>query len=183
VDSSAATSGADEYTLDDADRKCLKALYVTDPRLDKTRIERTKGGLLEDSYRWVLDNRDFQRWRYQPQSRLLWVKGDPGKGKTMLLCGIIDELERASAADGQNYHLAYFFCQGTDSRINSANAVLRSLIYLLAYQQPSLLSHIREKYNDIGKSLFEDANSLVALSDSLQEHSTRPKAEDDLPGY
>ncbi|RFU75686.1 wd40 repeat [Trichoderma arundinaceum] len=56
---------------------------------DKKRIEQTKGGLLQESYSWVLDNLDYQQWRDTEESRLLWIKGDPGKGKTMLLCGII----------------------------------------------------------------------------------------------
>jgi hypothetical protein len=74
--------------------KCIQDLYLTNPRDDKKRIEDTKGGLLEDSCRWILENSDFQRWRDDQQSRLLWIKGDPGKGKTMLLCGIIHELEK-----------------------------------------------------------------------------------------
>ncbi|KAH7119393.1 hypothetical protein B0J13DRAFT_457793, partial [Dactylonectria estremocensis] len=48
---------------DDGDKQCLIDLRETDPRDDKTRIEDTKGGLLRDSYRWILDNDDFQRWR------------------------------------------------------------------------------------------------------------------------
>lgn len=43
--------------------KCIQDLRLTDPRDDKKRIEETQGGLLEDSYRWILDNADFQRWR------------------------------------------------------------------------------------------------------------------------
>jgi hypothetical protein len=39
--------------------KCLQDLRPTDPRDDKKRIEDTKGGLLEDSYRWILKNSDF----------------------------------------------------------------------------------------------------------------------------
>ncbi|KAK3351892.1 putative heterokaryon incompatibility protein [Neurospora tetraspora] len=101
-----------------------------------------KGGLLADAYRWVFDNPDFKRWRQLRESCLLWIKGDPGKGKTMLLCGIVDELERRIIADGGN--LAYFFFQATDSRINNAPAVLRGLIYLLAHQQPRLLSYLPE---------------------------------------
>jgi hypothetical protein len=65
--------------------KCIQDLRLTDPRDDKKRIEDTKGGLLEDSYRWILENTDFQQWRSAQQSRMLWIKGDPGKGKTMLL--------------------------------------------------------------------------------------------------
>jgi hypothetical protein len=99
----------------------LQAIRVTDARDDKKRIEDTKGGLLEGSYRWILENSDFQRWRDDHQSRLLWIKGDPGKGKTMLLCGIVNELSKSISQTDQ---LSYFFCQATDSRINNATAVL-----------------------------------------------------------
>lgn len=91
---------------DDKGKQCLKDLHVTDPRDDKKRIQDGKGGLLKGSYRWILDHADFQRFCDDPQSRLLWIKGDPGKGKTMLLCGIIDELKKEPAN-----RLSYFFCQ------------------------------------------------------------------------
>ena len=142
--------------------KCVQDLRLTDPRDDKKRIEDTKGGLLKDSYRWILENSDYQQWNRAQQSRLLWIKGDPGKGKTMLLCGIINELGKPKA---ETDLLSYFFCQTTDSRINNATAVLRGLIYMLIDQQPSLASHIRKKYDRAGKALFEDANAWVALSE------------------
>ncbi|KAL2192296.1 NACHT domain-containing protein, partial [Corynascus similis CBS 632.67] len=139
----------------------LKDLRTTDPRDDKTRIEQTKGGLLADSYRWVLDNTDFRRWRDDGQSRLLWIKGDPGKGKTMLLCGIINELK----SDFDSSLLSFFFCQATDASINNATAVLRGLIYLLVDQQPSLLLHVQKKYDATGDPLFRGVNTWVALSE------------------
>ncbi|KAF2820786.1 HET-domain-containing protein [Ophiobolus disseminans] len=152
--------------------RCTQDIRPTDPRDDKKRIEETKGGLLADSYRWILDNTAFRQWHENKHSRLLWVKGDPGKGKTMLLCGVINELQGSIP---RTTLLSYFFCQATDSRINSATAVLRGLLYMLVHQQPSLVSHIRKKYDYAGKSLFEDANAWVALSeifaDVLQDAS------------
>jgi hypothetical protein len=142
--------------------RCVQDVRHTDPRDDKKRIEETKGGLLADSYRWVFDNTTFQKWQQDPHSRLLWVEGDPGKGKTMLLCGIIDELRRSMPSTTL---LSYFFCQATDLRINSATAVLRGLLYMLVVQQPSLVSHVRKKYDHAGESLFKDANTWVALKD------------------
>ena len=143
------------------DQECIQHLRLTDPRDDKKRIEETKGGLLEDSYHWILEHSDFQQWRNGQQGQLLWIKGDPGKGKTMLLCGIINELKKMAKTE----LLSYFFCQATDSRINNAKAVLRGLVYLLVDQQPSLVSHIRKKHDHAGKTLFEDANAWVALSE------------------
>ena len=143
-------------------QKCIQDLHLTDPRDDMKRIEDTKGGLLESSYHWILEHSDFQEWHNAQQSRLLWIKGDPGKGKTMLLCGVINELKRSIPKSDL---LSYFLCQATDTRINYATAVLRGLIYLLVDQQPSLISHIRKKYEQTGKTLFEDANAWVALSE------------------
>jgi hypothetical protein len=142
-------------------QKCIQSLRTTDPRDDKTRIEETKGGLLKVSYCWILHNSDFRQWQNDQQSKLLWIKGDPGKGKTMLLCGIINELETSIAKEDL---LCYFFCQATDSRINNATAVLRGLLYLLVDQQPLLISHVRKKYDSAGQALFEDTNAWVALS-------------------
>ena len=154
--------------------KCLQDLRLSDPRDDKTRIEDTKGGLLEGSYHWVLETSDFQQWRDDQQNRLLWIKGDPGKGKTMLPCGIINELEKSMS---KTDILSYFFCQATDLRINHATAVLRGLLYLLISQQPSLISHIQKKHDHAGKSLFEDVNTWITLSEIftsiLQDPSLR----------
>ncbi|KAF2802307.1 WD40 repeat-like protein [Mytilinidion resinicola] len=144
------------------DKECIQHLRVTDPGDDKKRIEDTKGGLLKGAYCWILENSDFQQWRDDQRSRLLWIKGDPGKGKTMLLCGIVNELTKSMA---KTDILSYFFCQATDSRINNATAVLRGLLYLLINQQPSLVSHIRKKHDHAGKALFEDTNAWAALSE------------------
>ncbi|KAH7080198.1 WD40-repeat-containing domain protein [Paraphoma chrysanthemicola] len=150
-------------------QRCIQDLHLTNPRDDKKRIEETKGGLLEGSYHWVLNNASFQQWHEDPQSRLLWIKGDPGKGKTMLLCGIIEELKKSATG-----LLSFFFCQSTDSRISSATAVLRGLILLLVNQQPSLVLHLRKKYNQAGQSVFEDANAWVALSDIFTNMTRDP---------
>jgi hypothetical protein len=49
--------------------------------------------------------------------------------------------------------------------VNSTTSVIRGLLYMLVDQQPSLMSHIRRKYDCAGKALFEDANAWVALSE------------------
>jgi hypothetical protein len=143
-------------------QKCIQDLRLTDPHDDKKRIEGAKGGLVEGLCDWILDNPDFQQWRNDEQSQLLWIKGNPGKGKTMLLSEVINQLKRSMP---KSTLVSYFFCQATDRRINYATAVLRGLVYLLVNQQPSLISHIQAKYDQAGKTLFEDANAWVALSD------------------
>ena len=80
----------------------------------------------------------------------------------MLLCGIVNELKKSIA---ERDALSYFFSQATDSKLNNATTVLRGLVYLLVDQQPSLIPHIRKKHDHAGKTLFEDANTWVALSE------------------
>ncbi|KAJ5636997.1 hypothetical protein N7490_006876 [Penicillium lividum] len=142
-------------------QECLRDLRTTDPLDDKERIKNTKGGLLKDSYRWILDNNEFKQWQDSERNRLLWIRGDPGKGKTMLLCGVIEEL---TSLYGDNASISFFFCQATDMRINSATSVLRGLIYLLVKKHPILLPYVRARYDHAGKALFEDVNAWNALS-------------------
>jgi hypothetical protein len=72
--------------------QCLRDLVATDPREDKARIEQDKDTLLKKCYGWILEDTSFQRWRAKGNMRLLWIKGDPGKGKTMMTIGLVDEL-------------------------------------------------------------------------------------------
>ncbi|KAK2589635.1 hypothetical protein QQS21_012685 [Conoideocrella luteorostrata] len=158
---------------DKKDQQCLQALHVTDPRLDKQRIQDTKGGLLRDSYQWILNHADFKLFLHDPGSRMLWIKGDPGKGKTMLLCGIIDELEKENKQT-----LSYFFCQATEGLLSNAASVLRGLMYLLILQQPSLIRHVRAEYDLAGEKLFDSVNIWVSLGKMLMNMLADPALGD-----
>lgn len=140
--------------------RCLQGLQTTNPRNDKTRIENIKGSLPADSYHRIFDNANFRQWCDNEQSRLLWIKSDPGKDKTILLYGIIDELSKSIP----DTSLLSFFCQAIDTRINNSTAVLCGLIYLLVDQQPTLISYMRKEYDHAGNELFQDANTWFALS-------------------
>ncbi|KAL1845561.1 hypothetical protein Plec18170_009696 [Paecilomyces lecythidis] len=142
--------------MDDQDRQCLKRLWPTHPENEKKRMQQMKGGLLENVYSWILKNPDFEQWRNNPQNRLLWIRGDAGKGKTMLVCGIIDELKKSIR---KSELVSFFFCQAADSRINNATAILRGLIRQLVDQQPLLILHIRKHYD-----LYEDTDSWYTVS-------------------
>jgi NACHT domain-containing protein len=161
--------------MTDEDNRCLADILLTDPRSEKIRIERTKGGLLTDSFRWILDNSEFQRWRDGNQSQLLWIKGDAGKGKMMLMIGVINELQQQVARPSATEVVAYFLCQGTDSRLNTATAILRGIIYFLASEQPFLISYLRKKYDHAGRKLFEGSSAFYSLSDVFRQMVQDPK--------
>ncbi|TGJ86626.1 hypothetical protein E0Z10_g2185 [Xylaria hypoxylon] len=159
------------HILNERDRGILQDFGGTDPSMDKTRIEETKGSLLRDSYKWVLENEEFLRWNdggeqpgEQGWSRRLWIRGDPGKGKTMLLCGIITELMESNRGD---YDVCYFFCQAADARLNNATSALRGLMHLLVRQQPVLMTYIHDHFDVTGRQMFEGANAWFRAKDTF----------------
>ncbi|KAN0075121.1 hypothetical protein V8E54_007732 [Elaphomyces granulatus] len=143
---------------------CLQELYLIDPGVEIEAIENRKDHLLRDSYGWILISdqyKNFTSWTDNNPHRLLWIKGDAGKGKTMLLIGIIRELSRQ--LESNSPHLSYFFIQGTDSKSNTATAVLRCLIWMMLVQNPALIPHFKKEYDPIGAQYF-DRNVFEALS-------------------
>jgi hypothetical protein len=161
------TQKQEDRQQDEQTRRCLADLLLIDPRVHKERLADTKGGLFHGASDWIFRHSRFLRWRHADNARLLWVKADPGKGKTMLLITIIEELEQETR-NAPSTALSYFFCQSTDLELNNAAAVLRGLIYQLCEQQPLLASHLRARYDHAGAKLFQDANSFYALSKVLE---------------
>ena len=81
----------------------------------------------------------------------------------MLLCGIMDELEKIPTN-----RLSYFFCQATEQKLDNATAVLRGLVYTLVRRHPTLISHVRKEYVGGGKQRFEGLNAWQAMSHILE---------------
>ncbi|KAF5680208.1 heterokaryon incompatibility protein het-E-1 [Fusarium circinatum] len=148
---------------DDKDNDCLRALLVTDPRTDKKGIQSQKGDPLKESYEWILKSDAYSKFIDDPSSRVLWINGPPGKGKTMLLCGIIDELQNSLRP------ISFFFCQANvkEKDLSSDVAVMRGLIYVLLEHQPSLISVIRPSYDKQKDRLFNSINSSEFLRNIL----------------
>lgn len=134
--------------------------------MDKERLQETKGGLLRDLYNWILQNDQFLHFLDDPIKNILWIRGDPGKGKTMLMCGIIDELQ-----DSFGHSVVYFFCQETDINLNNAVSVLRGILFLLISQQPLLMPYLQAEYDKQGVKLFEGNNVWVCLKGIFEKMS------------
>jgi hypothetical protein len=82
----------------------------------------------------------------QSESRLLWIKGDPGKGKMMMTMGLIAELSQPESSyvvvpkkhrliDDPESLLSSFFCHSTVPALNNALSVLRGLFTCLSHKE------------------------------------------------
>lgn len=153
----------------DADNQCLSAWRLTDPREDKDRILSSKDPLLEGSCTWILHDRAFTQWWNDDKSCILWIHGDPGKGKTMIMMALIDEISQRLQLSPGSGILSYFFCQNAIQELNNAVSIIRGLTYLLATQNPVLARHLRKRYDGTGSCPFEGLNALYCLWRTLSE--------------
>ncbi|EPE08721.1 hypothetical protein F503_04308 [Ophiostoma piceae UAMH 11346] len=143
-----------------------------DPEQDRIRIMRTKGNLMNDVCEWVFDNGEFKTWNDAPQKQCLWIRGDPGKGKTMLMSGIIARFTK------EQRPVSYFFCQATDDRLNNAPGVLFGLLYCLLIRKPCLISHLRPTYEIQGRKMFDGVNAWDTLASIFTEMCCDEDAQD-----
>jgi nucleoside phosphorylase len=114
------------------------------PRHARDRIHQQSGGLLRESYEWILENHDYVAWATREQGSLLWIHGNPGTGKTMLLLGIIEELSK-TALPG---HLVYFFCYSGE--VDSSTSILKGMIYSLLFDHPYIRAQVQKRYTHDG---------------------------------
>lgn len=165
--------------MDNENKELLRDLHVVNPKDDMARIETEKEELFNDAYEWILGTEQYTRFTNLNESdqrpcRLLWIKGNAGMGKTMLLIGIIRELSKQPAVLAPA--LSYFFCQGqgkSDRPLNNATSTMRSLIWMLLIQQPHLIHYFKTDYETSGKDFFTGPNALAAMcrvfSDMLKD--------------
>ncbi|KAK5069367.1 hypothetical protein LTR51_008617 [Lithohypha guttulata] len=145
---------------DEIDRECLKALRCSNPFEVKNRLKRTKGGLSRDSFRWVLSDEHYRRWRYEGDVSLLWIKGGAGRGKTMMSIGLIEELEQHRM---QKTVVTYFFCQNANSELNTVEAIVKGLIFRLLGQQEQTKKILRKRWNAQRHCFEEDFHEQEPL--------------------
>jgi hypothetical protein len=129
----------------------------------------SKDPLLEGSCSWIFDDQAFTEWWNNDESGILWIHGDPGKGKTMMMIALIEEIsDRLRKTPGHGI-MSYFFCQNTIQELSNAVAIIRGLIYLLVTHHPVLTSHLRKKCDGADHSFFEGFNALYGLWNTLLE--------------
>jgi archaellum biogenesis ATPase FlaH len=154
--------------------KCLAALGAVDSEAVMRDIMAVKHSPLPECYSWIEDNPHLKRWDKDATCRLLRIGGDPGKGKTMLMISLVQKLESMT----EKFPTTYFFCQSTDSRLNSAKSVLQGLIWYLVASNPDLGDEFEESFRTRGEGPFCTASADFAeLSKLLSRLLAHPQAK------
>ncbi|KEZ39856.1 hypothetical protein SAPIO_CDS8796 [Scedosporium apiospermum] len=126
---------------DASDAAFIQALRVSPDDSRTNAIESVSDRIVSACWDWILDHATYDAWLHNDDSRLLWIFGGPGKGKTVLAISLVAEIAASSDAI-----VCDFFCRHMDDKANSASAILRGLIRGLAQNQRRLIGVIRDKY-------------------------------------
>jgi ankyrin repeat protein len=133
-------------------------------------IEHNNGRALEGSCHWLQEDTAFKDWLDGHGSQILWIRGDPGKGKTTLAISVVRMLSEKITIQGPSSGtlLASYFCDNKDNRRNSLVALLRGLMYQVLRERPHLSSHFRAVYEREEDRLFTSPNVLQSLWRTLK---------------
>lgn len=165
---------------EEQNQKCLQAIFVTDPLDDMQMIESKKDRLVDHTGWWILQSPSFRTWLDSDTSALLWLHGDPGKGKTMLAISLVRDIAKRIESEGPNSKrgLAYFFCDNEDERRKTATAILRGLLYQIFCQRPELCVYLRSEYEKQKDHLLNSPNALHTLWRIFQNIASYPNMEE-----
>ncbi|ORY16076.1 hypothetical protein BCR34DRAFT_584541 [Clohesyomyces aquaticus] len=121
--------------------------------------------LLPDSGKWFLRKPQFEEWRDESCSSVLWLHGIPGSGKTKLTSTVISLLKPTS-------HMAYFYCVRNPAEPERAECdrILASLVRQLACPSPNvpILPPVVSRYEDALDGLMEYDDISWSFEETVQ---------------
>ncbi|KAI1309844.1 hypothetical protein F5Y03DRAFT_59729 [Xylaria venustula] len=125
---------------------------------------------LPGSCQWLVQKDSFQQWRDALSSKVFWLRGQPGAGKSVLTSHIISYLRAL------NLDCCYFFFKNSDKNKATINSLLRSMAWQMAVVHPeafATISRITNSWKDppidkvdhipVWRRIFADALSKVRL--------------------
>lgn len=130
----------------------LNSIYLTEYKAQLPRA-------VQGTCSWILRHPAYMTWINAEESRILWITGEPGCGKTMLSAYLTDHL-RLNHATAPKPQVFFFFCDDKIKSQRDANAILRGILYQILKQHRKLIRHVKSRFELDGPSL---ANSFPAL--------------------
>ncbi len=86
-----------------------------------------------DTGLWFLDSEQYAKWKADDTSSVLWLRGLPGGGKTVLCSTVIQDVLQY-CGDDPGKEVAYFFFDFNDVQKQDPEGMVRSLICQFSYQ-------------------------------------------------
>ncbi|KAM7203860.1 hypothetical protein V8F20_003866 [Naviculisporaceae sp. PSN 640] len=135
-------------------RDFLKSLYFPEMYQREKNIQRA----LENTCNWLFATPEYKAWRDRidmgQNHGMLWIKGKPGAGKSVLVKEISRRFKDHAQAQALEMKLrtsaAFFFnARGTQRLEKTALGVYRSLLHQVLQKDLVALSHLSRRYMEI----------------------------------
>lgn len=93
---------------------------------------------------WFQKDRLYEAWTTSTHSDLLWVKGRPGSGKSVLATMVWEHLETKK----NNFiATAHFYCDSEDAKASDYSCLLNTILKQLSLQQAGLHRDLEQAYD------------------------------------
>ena len=142
-------------------------------------LEKHKSRREKDTCNWIFELEEYKSWLSSTESRLLWVSGVGGLGKSILMSSVVDALQEACKED-KGCSAQYFFCSAGDDSTRKVARIKKQLLYQL-YQmaQSDESSDILDKANDVISSFLGKKDSADSKPTSQQKKSEKATGFED----
>lgn len=143
----------------------LDDLHILDSMVSFPDIESSEKYAVYEMRKWVFSLtqcNDFLDWT--KQRNILWMSAGSGRGKTMLLTEIARQLSTNQRGNPNKFFLSYCFCGKSAPGLATAATTLKTLIWMILRQQPTLSSHLSFMSDWARRKYFDDPNDFFVLS-------------------
>jgi tRNA A37 threonylcarbamoyladenosine biosynthesis protein TsaE len=145
------------------DEECLASLEFRNQRYDKIPSEH------EGSFEWIWTHNQYKEWSASSTSRLLYIQGKPGSGKSTLTKYFKDNLVKREP-NVKSAIVAKFFYSYRDGKLQKSHYnMLRSILYDILDQNEFFFYHFQSEYRNY--KVPWPYKSLKKVLSSLRDHA------------
>ncbi|KAF5021927.1 hypothetical protein F66182_6030 [Fusarium sp. NRRL 66182] len=130
--------------------------------------------VMAGSGQWITKHPEYQDWLDSTSPSTILIHGVRGCGKSSMLSVIIDQLLHQAQHNKARWHVAYYYCSGTESESDRANpdAILRSILRQVTVDErarvidPIVISEYEKlaKHYDLCRLDIHDCSTLLQQS-------------------
>ncbi|KAL9096860.1 MAG: hypothetical protein Q9165_000824 [Trypethelium subeluteriae] len=126
------------------------------PKTHEDALYRFQARISEGAGRWLIEDATFNKWLdlSETSTKVLWLQGIPGAGKTYLSCTIIDKAKTLGL-------VIFTFLSYTLSSTTTALSIIHSLIFQLASNHEDLQAVLSQSCREDLKHNIDSATRLL----------------------
>lgn len=119
---------------------------------------------------WLVERPELSHWLGDQQqnhfSRLLWIYGAPGVGKSVLCGTIVEHIQKLNKKENAGGKMTYFYCDSSTPTKRTTFDICTSLLLQLQLQHQEPSNTLQAAYHNAalhGRSYVSDADEISSL--------------------